>query len=169
MAYEKLFKAEPPAIFLTTDESQAFDDFVSEIQEERIEDDVTIHRLRGTKCATSAGFFAEIGAVMQFPLYFGENWDALNDMFYNESWLPGTLFAVTDAHRFLADEDAKALRNFVELADKCNGFYLKPPYKASEASDTGFHVLMQAPESERAGLEKRLKDAGAEFADYEAD
>ena len=167
MAYEKLFKAEPPAILLVTHESQAFDDFISEVQEERIEDDVTIHRLRGAKCRTAAGFFSEIGAVMQLPLYFGENWDALNDMFYNESWLPGTLFAVTDGHRFLEDEEPKELRNFVELADKCNGFYLKPPYKASEASDTGFHVLLQVPAGERKALEERLKAAGAEFADYE--
>src|SRR5438552_17320122 len=44
--------------------------------------------LRGHKCRTSDQLFDEFGAALQFPEYFGENWDALNDCLTDLAWLP---------------------------------------------------------------------------------
>lgn len=164
MSDETLFQAARPAIFIAEGDSESFDARFRELRDDHADEDVTVWKLRGAKCRTLAGFFNEIAAVMQLPHYFGETWDALRDLFYNESWLPGTLFMVVDGDQLLADASPKELRNFVELMDECNTFYLQPPYKASEVGGTGFHVLVQVTPEARPGFERRLAGAGAEFA-----
>jgi hypothetical protein len=44
--------------------------------------------LDGTKAGTRAGFFQEIARALQFPDYFGRNWDAVYDCLTDFNWLP---------------------------------------------------------------------------------
>src|SRR5262245_41285350 len=37
--------------------------------------------VRGVKCSTATKLFDEFAAALQFPDYFGENWDAFSDCF----------------------------------------------------------------------------------------
>lgn len=46
-----------------------------------------ISYLRGKRCQTDEDFFCEISASFQFPAYFGENWNALNDCLGDLDWL----------------------------------------------------------------------------------
>jgi hypothetical protein len=39
-----------------------------------------VHTVRGRKSRTVAIFFDEVAAALQFPYYFGENWNALGDL-----------------------------------------------------------------------------------------
>ena len=44
--------------------------------------------IRGKRCKSKASFFREFSAAMQFPSYFGENWDALNECLQDlNEWL----------------------------------------------------------------------------------
>lgn len=43
--------------------------------------------LRGKRCNTDEAFFREISASLQFPYYFGENWNALQDCLCDLDWL----------------------------------------------------------------------------------
>lgn len=54
------------------------------------------------------GVFAELSAALQFPPYFGWNWDAVNDCMRDLEWLEnasGYLVVVEGAERLLATDD----------------------------------------------------------------
>jgi hypothetical protein len=59
---------------------------------------------------TEQGVFDEIGAALQFPYYFGENWDAMDECITDLEWLPadaGYVLVMTDADQVLiADEES---------------------------------------------------------------
>jgi len=163
MDHQQLFQAARPTFYLIITDADSFDDLFRRLRSEYADHDVNVWKIRGTKSSTREGFFDEIGAVLQFPHYFGENWDALRDIFYDMGWLPGTLLMIPAAEQLLAASDPQDFRNWVELMDTCNRFYLQPPYAASTTSDTGFHVLLQTTPARQALLEQRLQAAGAEF------
>lgn len=63
--------------------------------------------VRGTKCATYDRLMDEVGAALQLPLYFGENWPALAECLQDLDWVDpaaGLVVVVSDADRLLADE-----------------------------------------------------------------
>ena len=68
--------------------------------------------IRGKRCQTDEAFFNEISASFQFPCYFGENWNALNDCLRDLDWLYfKKLFLVIDdfSTAYHGDEDGKRL------------------------------------------------------------
>jgi RNAse (barnase) inhibitor barstar len=44
--------------------------------------------LDGTDAATRSGFFQELARSLDFPDYFGRNWDAVYDCLTDFNWLP---------------------------------------------------------------------------------
>lgn len=58
-----------------------------------------VRTIDGRRCTSSAGFFTEIAAALEFPAYFGHNWDALNDCLIDMGWLPapGYVVVMTEA------------------------------------------------------------------------
>jgi len=44
-------------------------------------------RLRGSKMKDYQGLYNEFGAALQFPYYFGENWNAFDECIKDLSWL----------------------------------------------------------------------------------
>lgn len=51
-----------------------------------------ILRVRGAKSTDEASFFDELAAALQFPYYFGENWNAVWDCITDLNWLKGSSF-----------------------------------------------------------------------------
>ena len=43
--------------------------------------------VRGNRCGTLKGLFFELSAAFQFPAYFGESWDALDECLCDLEWL----------------------------------------------------------------------------------
>lgn len=67
--------------------------------------------IRGVKSQTEAAFFQEIGAALQLPYYFGDNWAALDECLNDMDWMPeGTLFlVVSDYGKLFAKEPDQAV------------------------------------------------------------
>lgn len=168
MDFDILFRAQRPALYTLAAEPEDLDALFSDARDVTADGDESVYRLRGAKCRTLQGFMDEIGAVMQLPLYFGETWDALDDLVENEGYLPGTAIFVADADQLLADAGPKELHHFITLMDTCNTHYLGPGYAASHTPGTGFHAVLQCAEDAIDDLESRIKSLGGESARMES-
>jgi RNAse (barnase) inhibitor barstar len=69
--------------------------------------DVIVRMVDGTKCSTQTSLFKEWSASLDFPGYFGRNWDAFDDCLTDMSWLPSSSYVivVTDFETVLPDDD----------------------------------------------------------------
>lgn len=56
--------------------------------------DFTVARIDLAGCVDKEGSLARIGETLQFPDWFGANWDALADCLGDLSWLPGPGYLV---------------------------------------------------------------------------
>lgn len=60
--------------------------------------------LDGTMITDKQTFLSQAGAALRFPAYYGQNWDAFEEMINDLSWLPaaGYLIVYSQVHRFAA-------------------------------------------------------------------
>ena len=119
--------------------------------------------VRGRNCATAMDLFREWGAALQFPSYFGENWDAFEDCLLDLEWLPakGYVIILTNANHLLKNAPHE-LHVFCDIlnraAEEWNGVVEGPG--DSERSPVPFHVVLHTlPECE-AETRARLLKAG---------
>lgn len=63
--------------------------------------------IQGKKCGTPSSLFGEFARTLDFPDYFGHNWDALEECLADFEWLPakGYILLITDAHAVLPDDE----------------------------------------------------------------
>jgi hypothetical protein len=160
MADRRLVVSSGPTYYVSGASPEEFDALGLAVEQEYEDTDVLF--IRGRKSATLAGFFDEIGAVLQAPWYFGENWSALADILVDKGYLPGYLLLVRDAAELLADAPGDSLSTFISVFDKCREFY--EGNSAAEEDELGFHIVFQATGDQLEPFERRLDATGAEFA-----
>ena len=96
----------------------------------------------GRACRTRAAFFAEVARVLEFPAYFGHNWDALADSLRD---LGAVDIVVAHAEELLADEPPAQFAVLLDIA-------------ASAVPDGLTLALATDPDHETA-LRHRIADA----------
>ena len=83
----------------------------------------------GRACRTRRGLFTEWARALDFPAYFGHNWDAFADSLTDRAWpeladpgaepaeLEPLVITVEDAERLLAEEPPARLATLLEILD----------------------------------------------------
>ncbi|WP_369744483.1 barstar family protein [Paenarthrobacter sp. AMU7] len=126
---------------------------------------VVVRTLRGRKMRERQSLMDEVGAALQFPSYFGENWDALDECLSDLDWmLPVTSLAllIQDAEQVLADENPDQLQIFVSLLRNAISTFAEA-VELGEVWDRPpipFHVVLQADPKAAAVASQRWETAG---------
>jgi len=128
---------------------------------------VVVRFLRGKKMARLPSLYDEFAAALQFPYYFGENWNAFSECIRDLEWMPGDVyvFVITDAKNVLAAASHDQFEALTTLLEE-SGREWSQPVEDSEVWDRpaiAFHVIFQCDESDKQAMRSRLQNVGASF------
>jgi RNAse (barnase) inhibitor barstar len=106
--------------------------------------------IKGRHCATPANLFAEFAQALEFPDYFGHNWDALEECLADLEWLPakGYILLITDAGCVLPNEEE--YETFLEILRDAGEVWANVQAGMGTQRATPFHVLFAVSEQEKA-------------------
>jgi hypothetical protein len=107
--------------------------------------------IKGPKCQTIAGLLTECARALDFPDYFGHNWDALEECLADLEWLPakGYVLLITDAGCVLPDDDEE-YETFLEILRDAGEAWGSGQAGMGTRRATPFHVLFAVSEHEKA-------------------
>jgi hypothetical protein len=155
----------PPCLYTLAATDGAIADVVMRLNTSR--PGAAVRVVRGRKSRTVERFFDEVSAALQFPYYFGENWDAFDEMIADLDWLPAEayLLVFTEADLTLVDEDDEKLRILIDTLSLARDEWLTPnQYIPRQRPQTPFHVVLQCnDELALAKLSARLSRVHATF------
>lgn len=146
-------RAEPPWFLSSNRDSSRFTDFMWKLRQE-LGPTALVVQLRGCKMETEVGLFDEISASLQFPYYFGENWDALDECLADLSWFEfkSVVVCILGAERVLRSE-AEQLPKFVALLCRTAQYWTTPVSKGDswDRPSIPFHIVIHTSTDEQIG------------------
>jgi len=107
--------------------------------------------INGRHCKTPTTLFAEFARALEFPDYFGHNWDALEECLADLEWLPakGYILLITDAVHVLANDDTE-YETFLEILRDAGEAWGSGQAGMGARRATPFHVLFAVSQREKA-------------------
>jgi hypothetical protein len=135
MSWEFLLRTEEPHVHVIAGSAESLCEAVMGMEGLR-EQGLETRWLRASKMRTANALFDEFAAALQFPPYFGENWDALDECLNDLDWLEGDSAAlfILNADLLLTDappEDGRILFEILQAAE----------------SNLPFHIVMQTQDT----------------------
>ena len=96
--------------------------------------------VQGKKCKTPAGLFGEFARALEFPDYFGHNWDALEECLADLEWIPakGYVVLITDALAVIPD-DQEEYETLLEVLNDAGEAWSKG--QTADGRRAPFHVF----------------------------
>ncbi len=120
--------------------------------------------IRGRRCPTSNSLLQEFAAALQFPYYFGHNWDALDECLSDLEWLQGSqyIIIITQANELLKQEGEKfgLLLNILTGASE---YWMHPSEMKWTSNSIPFHVIFHCEQSSKQALMNRCHSAGIQL------
>jgi len=119
--------------------------------------------IRGQRCIDTPRMMGEWAAALQFPYYFGHNWDALSECLSDLEWLfvPWYAFFITHADRLLVGQDDE-FRILMRILFEAQATWSTPIPETSEWARpaVAFHVVFHAEPPRAAATFHRLQTSG---------
>ena len=151
---------------LVGDHESTIDQLVYDAEAQRSEDGGPAARVvRGRRCADRRGLFQEFAAAFQFPDYFGENFDALDECLCDMKWLQADAYvvALTNADAVLPNDDAGFDTLMSVLGSAAMEWHRSTALGAAERPSVPFRVLLHVAPDKQGALKARLERAGVPF------
>ncbi len=107
--------------------------------------------IQGKKCGTPSSLFGEFARALDFPDYFGHNWDALEECLADFEWLPakGYILLITDAHAVLPDDEDEYETLLEVLSDAGEAWSKGQTIDGRRAPFHGVFVVTEQDKSKR--------------------
>jgi RNAse (barnase) inhibitor barstar len=111
--------------------------------------------ISGAHCRTTSGLFAEIARALEFPDYFGHNWDALEECLADLEWLPAKGYVVlfSDAQLILPN-DEEEFATFLEVLNDAGEAWASAQGGHDGKRPIPFHTLLTVSEQEQSKLRR---------------
>jgi len=161
MDVNQFFQATAPHLHLLVATPHQACDFAWSLQ--RTSDQLAVVRtLRGSKSRTSGQLFDEFAAALQFPYYFGENWDALDECLADLDWLPGAAYVLvfTNSQQLLDREPAGQFASLLDVLENAARGWAQPQHRTPAQTPRAFHVVFQCSSANEDAFLARLNDLG---------
>jgi hypothetical protein len=127
---------------------------------------VEVRFLRGKKMRTVNTLFDEFSAALQFPYYFGENWNAFKECLTDLDWLPASsyILVITNAD-YLLDRDEESFRFFLHISKiAISEFQQRTNVSTGENLPlVSFHIIFQCSAEKKASVFLKLNNANVPF------
>jgi hypothetical protein len=164
MDVDRVLRVEAPHVHLRVAAASVAWDLASSLQHTSGKH-VVARVLRGQKSRTARHLFDEWSAALQFPRYFGENWDALNDCLADLQWLPGDAYVllIADGDKVLDKEPPAQLGALLKVLEHVAGEWSKPKANGLPRPARPFHVVLQCSKEDLPSFQERLHALGLSF------
>jgi hypothetical protein len=167
---EALQSIQPPWLHYCVMDVSSTTNTAFKLRGEYIEKFITL-RLRGSKMRTISGLFNEFGAALQFPYYFGENWNAFDECVKDLSWLyaSGFVLIVHDADQILieATDSEGQIQSLLRILNSAAKEWSIPVEKgvAWDRPSKPFHVIFQVTPDKADNFRIRLSKTGGDISE----
>jgi RNAse (barnase) inhibitor barstar len=126
-------------------------------------DDGAVRVIRGWKCSTYQALHNEVAAALQFPNYYGENWDAMDECITDLDWMPADWYLIyvsTIDDVLSGDEGSFSI--FLRILLDASKAWANPEARGladtEEAVKKPFNVIMSGTEEGLSRVRKALGD-----------
>lgn len=122
---------------------------------------------RGKKSKNVKSLFDEFSASLQFPYYFGENWNAFSDCITDLDWLECEICVVVvfDAEQILIGESLEIFDLFIKILEDANEerAISFQSIDLSQQTRLKTYIVLQCSEQAKPILIKKLQSVSANF------
>lgn len=157
----KLYQIDGSGIIFVEVEKSEFDNLLNLYRLDEDKKNVVV-LLRGAKMKSVESMFAEFASSLQFPSYFGENWNSFDECINDLDWLPGDnyILGINDIQDLLVNENKKKLSFLIEILNKACQEWGMPKDIGKEWGREAkpFHFLLQYNERNENLVKKRFSE-----------
>ena len=151
-----------PWVFITEEAISRDDTLKKPLLLEIIPKNILLLELDAALMQGREGMYREFAAVMKFPDYFGNNYNALDDCMTDLQWLPadGYLLLIKNSEFLLSKEDDGVLKGLLSILDSAGEEWTKPVKLGDwwgNRDGLPFHTILELNKGKAAAFRERLK------------